>query len=250
MSEPWLNITWCDKDHGVAVPSYEIQRWVLDALYHAVTAVKEVYNFVTLFGQYLRIVMPSGLVISLFEAPFEFPDFRLPAKKFWAVCWFLLGPGIAPIILPLPKGTWSRDVQNWWTQITTIPGSQNWKYQDKDTGDIKLGTEFTPTRYYNVFRDGVNDVAPLILILALIYLLAQLGLVKAIPKFISFLGHMSTSANVRSVEEMVQNIETKVEHLHTDHVGAVVLSDIMTAVQSDIESLNQLKAIIGLKLSL
>jgi hypothetical protein len=237
----------CDVDHGISFPVYDGMRWVVNALYYALKAVETVYNFVELFLGWISLELPSGVVIKLVEGG-TIPDFRWKNKKFWAIkfYWF----GYFETITPLPKYSWNPDFISWWTQLTNLPGSENWSFRDPSDNTIKHGHDISPVRKYNLFGDGFRDVIPVAFILMIVYLLLKLGLPKAVPKFISFLGHVSTSINIKQIEDSIEEMRLKID-LIDGKIGSVITGDsLLLELQANRNLLNDIKTVIGVRLTL
>jgi len=244
-------ITWkmADEDEGVAFVPYDVLKWILDGLYYALDGITD--GFVAMGYSNLHLTLPSGVAIKIWDGD-EILDFRLPIKRFKALRFHF---GHASFDVPLPDVNINADLLlAWLYKATNIPGSDEWYFKDTD-GEIKQGKDMEPVRFYNIIKDGFQDVWPIILIIAIVYVLTRLKLYSAIGRLFSWYWNWQHKRLTKQIDENISELVSDLDNHHIaiseyEDISSIDLGRIVDQISSNSELLRSLSSRIGVRLSL
>lgn len=231
---------------------------LLDVLYEAVGEANAEGEYYISVNQPCYICLPSGLCIDL-SVDFRISLGEIP-DSIWFVYIYLPDYGWCKIDCTdayrlgdvSPYITFARMmIKKWLTTsgLGNLEGSQHFLFKDEDTGEIKRGTEFTPTRYYNILVDGDTDMYYVAMALGIIVALKQANLghiaSKFYAKYLAFKQKKWRGAVSSDLEEIL------LKQGEQDVTLASILEDVegMSDVQI-LALLEEIKQRIGLRLTL
>jgi len=254
-----VDIDRANELEGISIVIYDGFQQVLDALYFTASAANALLKH---FRLPVYMVLSSGVAVKLWNPELqEIPDFRWPKRRF---AWFAMEIMGYPVVIKLTSNTIAggsiiSDAINNLASSTKIPGSENWEYKDVD-GEIKVGTLCNPPRFYSWTTDLTNDIFPFAMIVAIVIILAKLGFFEWAKRFISWLWKSRYNRMIASTEDMVADVVKKVDDIGSrlvsveDIVGQdsvqVKLDEVVSELEQHEAELEQIKALIGLRLTL
>jgi len=236
---------------------YDAYKFVLDALYAGLIAVSDLLNTMSIFGGALWWEFPSGLCIKTWERGTGVLDFR-PKNKNFAFLFLDLGVFYKGLI-PFDDPTLT-ELGNGWRNVTKDEGSADWWYREGFLrGAIKQGKDYNPVRTYSYGYDLIKDVGVYTIIIIIIYIFHKLGLDDAVVALIKWIftnnrykqqlnAARDADNTAKEVAAAVEQLETNLNSLSNSVENGLI--NISTVAQSSHDEIEQIKNIIGLRLSL
>lgn len=215
----------CDIDHGTVFMLDRMWSQISIWLYEALS---EYVLYQDVIIRTLGLAFPSGAVLSLVVNN-QVEDFRHYPNKYWAtqITSSAFNYKSAPIPLPNIELTDKFLLSALSVFNDGIPGTENWYFKDKDSGEIKLGTEFLPVRQYHPISDGVVDVETINIVISIAVLLQQLGLVKLAVGLVS---KAIASYRARQLRSSVDDVSTQIDTLE-EVVNALPVDEVLSTVK-------------------